>query len=258
VIETQSFGWDVNANASTNRNRVEDLGLDGFLQLGWTTRHAEGFPVGSLFAPKVIFAEYEAGTDQINRDTMRCDDGNGQPVECDPDAWIYQGHPDPNLEVSFGSSFSIGDRVTLDALVQGKIGQSKYDLQAWWRYAAYQQTHLNLFPREYDINDVAEAQYGASGEFALWVNEASFVRFRELSLTYRLPDEWVQKVGTTRGSVSLAARNLGMIWTNWQEWPHHDPEVLDPSNTFSGNREPQEDSGIPPLTSMTITVRLGM
>jgi hypothetical protein len=258
VIETPSFGWDVNANASTNRNRVEDLGLDGFLQLGWTTRHAEGFPVGSLFAPKVIFAEYEAGTDQINRDTMRCDDGNGQPVECDPDAWIYQGHPDPNLEVSFGSSFSIGDRVTLDALVQGKIGQSKYDLQAWWRYAAYQQTHLNLFPREYDINDVAEAQYGASGEFALWVNEASFVRFRELSLTYRLPDEWVQKVGTTRGSVSLAARNLGMIWTNWQEWPHHDPEVLDPSNTFSGNREPQEDSGIPPLTSMTITVRLGM
>jgi TonB-linked SusC/RagA family outer membrane protein len=258
VIETPSFGWDVNANASTNRNRVEDLGLDGFLQLGWTTRHAEGFPVGSLFAPKVIFAEYEAGTDQINRDTMRCDDGNGQPVECDPDAWIYQGHPDPNLEVSFGSSFSIGDRVTLDALVQGKIGQSKYDLQAWWRYAAYQQTHLNLFPREYDINDVAEAQYGASGEFALWVNEASFVRFRELSLTYRLPDAWVQKVGTTRGSLSLAARNLGMIWTNWQEWPHHDPEVLDPSNTFTGNREPQEDSGIPPLTSMTITVRLGM
>jgi TonB-linked SusC/RagA family outer membrane protein len=258
VIETQSFGWDVNANASTNRNRVEDLGLDGFLQLGWTTRHAEGFPVGSLFAPKVIFAEYEAGTDQIDRDTMRCDDGTGQPVECDPDAWIYQGHPDPNLEVSFGSSFSIGDRLTLDALVQGKIGQSKYDLQAWWRYAAYQQTHLNLFPREYDINDVAEAQYGASGEFALWVNEASFVRFRELSLTYRLPDAWVQKVGTTRGSLSFAARNLGMIWTNWQEWPHHDPEVLDPSNTFTGNREPQEDSGIPPLTSMTITVRLGM
>jgi len=258
ILETQSFDWDLSLNGSTNRNRIEELGLDGFLQLGWTTRHAEGFPVGSLFAPKVIFAEYEAGSDQINRDTMRCDDGNAQPVECDPDAWIYQGHPDPNYEVSLGSSVNIGDRLTIDALVQGKIGQSKYDLQAWWRYSAYQQTHLNLYPREYDINDVAEAQYGASGEFALWVNEASFVRFRELSLTYRLPDAWVEKVGTTRGSVSLATRNLGMIWTNWQEWPHHDPEVLDPSNTFSGNREPQEDSGVPPLTSLTVTVRLGM
>ncbi len=257
IIEAESYDWDLQLNLSTNRNRIEELGLDGFLQLGWTTRHAEGYPVGSLFAPKVIFAEYVAGTDQINRETMRCDNGAGQPVVCNPDAWIYQGHPDPNYELSIGSAVSIGDRLTLEALVQGKIGQTKYDLQGWWRYAAFQQTRVNLFPREHDINEVAEAQFGASGEFALWVNEASFVRFRELSLTYQLPDQWVQKIGSNRGSVSLATRNLGMIWTNWQEWPHHDPEVVDPSNTFTGNREPQEDSGVPPLTSFTFTVRLG-
>ena len=211
VIESRGFDWDINVNASTNRNRVEDLGLEGFLQLGWTTRHAEGYPVGSLFAPKVIFAEFEPGSDQINRDTMRCDNGGGQPVECNPDAWIYQGHPDPNYELSFGSSFNIGDRLTIDALIQGKIGQTKYDLQGWWRYAAFQQTEVNLFPREHDINEVAEAQFGASGEFALWVNEASFIRFRELSATYRMPDEWAQRVGSTRGSISLATRNLGML-----------------------------------------------
>jgi len=258
VIESSAFDWDLNFNASTNTNVIEELGLDGFLQLGWTTRHQEGYPVGSMFAPKVIFAEFETGTDQINRDTMRCDDGSGGQVECDPDAWIFQGHPDPNYELSMGSSFHLGERLTIDALVQGKIGQSKYDLQSWWRYAAYQQTELNIFPRNFPITDVAEAQYGASGEFALWVNEASFIRFRELSLTYQMPDSWVQKVGSTRGSLSVSTRNLGMIWTNWQEWPHHDPEVVDPSNTFQGNREPQEDSGIPPLTTLTLTVRLGM
>lgn len=258
LIESDGFDWDFNLNASTNTNVIEELGLDGFLQLGWTTRHQEGYPVGSMFAPQVIFAEFEAGTDQINRDTMRCDDGSGQPVECNPDAWIFQGHPDPNYELSFGSSIHLGDRLTIDALVQGKIGQSKYDLQGWWRYAAFQQTEINLFPRDHPITDVAEAQYGASGEFALWVNEASFLRFRELSMTYQLPDVMAQKLGSTRGSLSLSARNLGMLWTNWQEWPHHDPEVVDPSNTFSGNREPQEDSGIPPLTSFTLTVRLGM
>ena len=257
VIESDAFDWDLHLNASTNRNRIEELGLDGFLSLGWTTRHQEGYPVGSLFAPKVIFAEYEPGTDQINRDTMRCDNGQGQPVECTPDAWIYQGHPDPNYELSFGTSLNIGDRLTVDALVQGKIGQTKYDLQGWWRYAAYQQTRLNLFPREHDINEVAEAQFGASGEFALWVNEASFLRFRELSLTYQMPESWVQKVGSNRGSLSVSTRNLGMLWTNWQEWPHHDPEVVDPSNTFQGNREPQEDSAVPPLTSLVLTVRLG-
>ena len=118
---------------------------------------------------------------------------------------------------------------------------------------------MNADPRNHDdITEVAEAQEGAFGEFALWVNEASFFRFREVSATYQLPGSIVEKIGSTRGSVSLSARNLGMIWTNWPEWPHHDPEVIDPSNTFSGNREPQEDSAVPPLTSLTLTIRLGM
>ena len=73
-----------------------------------------------------------------------------------------------------------------------------------------------------------------------------------------MPEEWLGLVRSTRGSLSLSARNLAMLWTNWPEWPHHDPEVVDPSNTFSGNREPQEDSAVPPLTSINITVRLGM
>jgi len=260
MIETEPLDWDIMVNASTNRNRVEELGLAGFLQLGWTTRHQEGYPVGSMFAPKVIFAEFESPTSNIiNTDTMLCDDGHGQGVECTPDAWIYQGHPDPNLELSLGTSFTIGERLTIEALAQGKFGQTKYDLQGWWRYAALQTSLINADPRNHDdITEVAEAQEGAFGEFALWVNEASFFRFRELSATYQLPDNIVQRIGSTRGSISLSARNLGMIWTNWQEWPHHDPEVIDPSNTFTGNREPQEDSAVPPLTSLTVTVRLGM
>ncbi len=265
VIESDAFDWDILINGSTNRNRVNELGLTGFLQLGWTTRHAQGYPVGSMFAPKVISAQFECDDANdpacraIDVSSMLCDNGQGSGVECTPDAWIYQGHPDPNIELSLGTSFTIGERLTIDALAQGKFGQTKYDLQGWWRYAALQTALLNADPRNHDdITEVAEAQEGAFGEFALWVNEASFLRFRELSATYQLPESVVERVGTTRGSISLSARNLGMLWTNWPEWPHHDPEVIDPSNTFTGNREPQEDSAVPPLTSLTVTVRLGM
>ena len=268
VIQGESFGWDLNLNLATNRNRVTDLGLPGNVELGWTTRHQEGYPVGSMFAPQVNFAEFIAGTDQIDRDTMRCDDGSGGQVECDPDAWLYQGHPDPNLEGSFATSFQIGDRLTISTLAQGKMGQTKYDLQGWWRYAGWQQTELNHNALEVAarpggvgdggiyINEIAEAQFGASGEFALWVNEASFIRWRELSVNYLMPESWAQAVGVNRGTINIAARNLGMIWTNWQEWPHHDPEVIDPTSTFSGNREPQQDTALPPLTSFVLTVRL--
>jgi TonB-linked SusC/RagA family outer membrane protein len=253
VLETARLDWDVNLNLSTNRNRIEELGVDGFLELGWTTRHQEGYPVGSLFAPEVIEATLDP--DGVVRN-FRCDDGNGQPVECDENAWIYQGHPDPNVEGSFATGITIADRLTLDALFQGKIGQTKYDLQAWWRYSAYQQTELNYFPERYDPRDVAEAQYGNSGEFALWVNEASFIRFRELSATYRMPSAWTNRIGASQGTIGLAARNLGLIWTNWPEAQNHDPEIVDPSNTFSGNREPQEDAAVPPLMSLVLTLRL--
>ncbi len=279
VLESNALDWDFFVNASTNRNRIVSLGLPCsgkpelrdtcFLQLGWTTRHHEGYPLGSLFAPSVAFAEFVPNVDpndplsyKINKETMLChsvDEDDSAPfIPCNEEAWIYQGHPDPNLEISVGSSFTIGERLTVDALVQGKIGQTKYDLQGWWRYGAIQQSELTYNPLDYDIRKVAEAQFGSTGEYDLWVNEASFVRFRELSLTYQMPEEWLGPIRSTRGSLSLSARNLAMLWTNWPEWPHHDPEVVDPSNTFSGNREPQEDSAVPPLTSINITVRLGM
>ena len=272
LLESDALDWDFIVNASTNRNRIVSLGLpcsgkpelrdSCFLQLGWTTRNHEGYPLGSLFAPSIAFAEFLPGSEQINKETILChsvdEDDSAPYIPCNEDAWIYQGHPDPNLEISVGSSFTIGERLTVDALVQGKIGQTKYDLQGWWRYGAIQQSELNLFPFDHDIRRVAEAQFGSLGEYDLWVQEASFVRFRELSLTYQMPEEWLGLVRSTRGSLSLSARNLAMLWTNWPEWPHHDPEVVDPSNTFSGNREPQEDSAVPPLTSLTLTVRLGM
>jgi hypothetical protein len=47
-----------------------------------------------------------------------------------------------------------------------------------------------------------------------------------------------------------------MVWTNYPAYPWQDPEVVDPSNTFEGNREPQEDTAVPPLTSITFSLRL--
>ena len=272
LLESDALDWDLIVNASTNRNRVRKLGLpcdddprlrrSCFLQLGWTTRHQVGYPVGSLFAPSIAFAEFLPDSDQIDRETLLChsvdEDDDAPYIPCNEDAWIYQGHPDPNLELSLGMSFTLGERITVDALAQGKIGQTKYDLQGWWRYGAIQQSELSFFPFDHDIRRVAEAQFGSTGEYDLWVHEASFVRFRELSLTYQLPEGWIAPVRSTRGTLGLSARNLGMLWTNWPEWPHHDPEVVDPSSTFSGNREPLADSAVPPLTSITLTVRLGV
>ena len=254
LIETNAFDWDFGVNLSTNRNRVEELGLDGFLQLGWTTRHTEGYPVGSLWAPSIIEATLDTDGNVIPS-SIRCDDGSGNPITCDQDAWIYQGHPDPSWEGAFTTGITINDRLSIETLFQAKVGQTKYDLMGWWRYSALQHDYINLHPFDSDVTDVAEAQLGNSGEYDLWVNESSFLRWRELSVSYQMPESWLGVVGASRGQFSVAARNLGMVWTNWPN-PWQDPEVVDPSNTFEGNREPQEDTAVPPLTSITFSLRL--
>jgi len=255
LVDHDAIGWDLGLTFATNRNRIDKLGLDGFLGLGWVSRHAEGYAVGSLWAPRVIEATLDP--DGIVRN-FACDNGQGVAVTCNEEAWIYIGHPDPKVEGSLTTGLTIGNRLTIQGLLHGKFGQHKYDLMQWSRLSAFQIDEMNKFPERFDPRDVAAAQYGNTGEFDLWVRDASFIRFRELSAVYSLPTDWAGRLGASRGQISLAVRNPfgGIVWTRWPN-PWNDPEVVDPSNTFSGNREPQSSATTPPLSSLVLSVRLG-
>jgi TonB-dependent starch-binding outer membrane protein SusC len=63
---------------------------------------------------------------------------------------------------------------------------------------------------------------------ALDVEDGSFVRFRELSLTYTLPQSVVRALRTHSLSVTAAVRNLAL----WTRYTGADPEV---SNTNGAN-----------------------
>jgi hypothetical protein len=54
-----------------------------------------------------------------------------------------------------------------------------------------------------------------------YTNDASFLRFREVSLTYSVPPQFAQRVGATRATVSVAARNL----YTFTDWTGMDPEA---------------------------------
>jgi hypothetical protein len=51
---------------------------------------------------------------------------------------------------------------------------------------------------------------------------ADFLRWRELSLTYRIPTNTIARLGFNSGTVSLGVRNL-QLWVN-SEYPGMDPE----------------------------------
>ena len=54
------------------------------------------------------------------------------------------------------------------------------------------------------------------------IEEATFTRFREVGLSYVLPESWLEGFGLKRGSVAMAMRNL-KLWTDYKGW---DPETF--------------------------------
>jgi hypothetical protein len=90
------------------------------------------------------------------------------------------------------------------------------------------------------------------------VSDGSFVRFRELSVTYSAPQSLAAKLRARDMSISLTGRNL-LLWTKYQGV---DPEVTSTGRQSGGsidnNFQDSIDSfGLPVPRRIGISVRLG-
>lgn len=82
-----------------------------------------------------------------------------------------------------------------------------------------------------------------------YVYDASYVKFRELRLSYRLPGTWLSRLGIQAASIALVGRNLFFIY---KKAPNIDPETA-----FStGNGQGMEDLTLP--TSRNYGVNLSI
>ncbi len=78
------------------------------------------------------------------------------------------------------------------------------------------------------------------------VFDASFVKFREFGLTYRLPARWSRRFAADAASVSLVGRNLWM----WSEVDFIDPETASPDSRY------REDLQTPSARNVGFNVNL--
>jgi hypothetical protein len=108
---------------------------------------------------------------------------------------------------------------------------------------------------------IANTTVLTNGGFAYWrqvqnagenvLFDASYVKFREASLSYSLPSELVSKVKLTGIQLSLIGRNLA-LWTPKSQ-PHIDPEI---SSLGSGNNQGYEFFAYPTTRSYGASLRL--
>jgi hypothetical protein len=92
------------------------------------------------------------------------------------------------------------------------------------------------------------AYFGARfmGTFAGYIEEADFLKLRELAVTYNVPERFTSMVGAGALSLTVAGRNLA----TWTKYSGFDPEVnsLGYTGTAAGGDFYQQDFlTIPPV-----------
>ncbi len=75
------------------------------------------------------------------------------------------------------------------------------------------------------------------------VYDASFVKLREINLSYKLPASLVENTPFKNVTIGAFGRNLAIISSNI---PHLDPQVI----TGSGNDQGLENAQVPPTRSI--------
>jgi hypothetical protein len=111
----------------------------------------------------------------------------------------------------------------LNANFNYRGGYSQFDASEQFRCTFWTcEGNNNKNASWHDKSCASYAQISQGGYVDCWIEDASFIKLRELSAQFVLPDRWAAKVHATHLALTVAGRNL---WTLWTPWKGVDPEV---------------------------------
>ncbi len=271
-VEMDNFKWDVNLNYSRNRNLVVSLyeGVDnlqlGSYQGGITINAQVGEPYGTI-----------KGTDFVYQDGKKVVKQNGYYAKTSKSD-IVIGDINPDFNMGLTNTFTFFKNFRLSFLLDWQKGGSVFSLDHWYGEGTglYAMTAGNNDlgnPERNTLADgggiinegvieVLDANGDPTGTYkdndvrikanlystrgwatspnARYVYDASYLKLRELSLTYILPKEMLGNSFFKGASVSFVGSNLWIIYKNL---PDADPEA----GLSSGNLQGFQ-SGVMPTT----------
>jgi len=154
------------------------------------------------------------------------------------------------VEGAFSPSVTLWNRLRVDGLFDFKTGYKKLDGNTRVRCTIFIRCLENFRPLQGNPITVAEIQTGGIPDF--YINDAKFMKLRQLTASYTLPEEWVEKIGASRAIVSLTGRNL----FTWTSYPGLEPEAMFLGGTRGGNFSAWEQADLPQLEQWIFTVNL--
>jgi TonB-linked SusC/RagA family outer membrane protein len=257
LLRTQNLGLEATFSISRNDSEVVDLGDQNEIGVGFGVTHRVGYPVAAWFNRRIVSAEFDADGRAINA-SMLCDNGEGGTTPCYSGSTVvapavYLGRSDPLYEGAISTTLTLHNRLRLYGLVDFKTDFYKWDHVTRVRCSLFNVCLESADPTAFVASNPTQlAAYQRGDTFgAHYINDSSFFRFREVSASLSLPDDYAARIGAARASITLSARNLGTI----TDWTGMDPEArfLGGARGLFGGFE---QNHLPQLTSFVTSINL--
>lgn len=270
-VRTDDFNWTINANWYKNESEVISLyGGNQNLQMaalqgGITINATVGEPYGTIWGTNFTFVDGQRVIDPVTGRFV---------VDATPQVI---GDINPDWKAGISNSFSYKD-VSLSFLIDIQEGGSVFSLDTWYSYATgvpantvgtndlgnpmrnpisqgggivLEGVHPDGTPNttRTDMSTYANAIGYGYAPNAFHTYDASFVKLREVTLSYSLPESLTTPLNLTDITLSAVGRNLWIIDKNI---PYSDPEA----GLSSGNIQGYQSGAIPTAREYGFNVRL--
>jgi len=222
VVDRSDMNLTVTANASSNRNEIDDLGGRGTIdhgtvggrgQSGVTSQRLEpGHPIGSFYGP--VFA----GVNENGEEVYRTGDGE---TTTDPGLAenVHLGNPIPDVAYSLNLDFRY-QNFDLSAFFRGEQGREVFNNTALV-YTSKSRLAQGINMLEPGLTDGTSVTHSATYS-SRWVQDASFFRLDKLSLGYDIANALGNALyNVRRARIFASANNLFVI----TPYSGYDPEL---------------------------------
>jgi TonB-linked SusC/RagA family outer membrane protein len=239
---------DLQFAVSHNDTKVRNLGGDTFLQVGTGVRNQVGYPAFSWFTRRVVAATLDP-KGAVVAGSVQCDDGKGGQMACASAPEVYIGRTLPNVEGAFNAGLRFLGSFRIASQIDFKQGYRKVNgndrVRCWTRHICYE----NAFPLTADPVLLGSQSLGSGNLYDGEIQDASYTKLRELSLTYELPQLVARRLGASGLSLTIAGRNL----KTWTPYKGLEPEASFQAASAARGGGQWEQATLPQLRSFVTT-----
>ncbi len=266
-IEIEDFSWTTNFTYSYAQNEITNLSNTPNIMDLVSGRGAavEGYPVRAIFSiPFAGLNEEGLPTFIAHNGETTITDHNFQETQ-EIGHLIYEGPADPkttgglgnifkykNFQLNLFATYSFGNVVRLDPYFSEKYSDLEATPKEFKnRWISPGDEHLTSVPTIASKRQVAEIPnlnmaYNAYNNSDVRIADGSYIRMKEISLTYRLEQRLLERLKVGSASVRLQVLNPFLIYSD-KKLRGQDPEFVRSGGV-----------AMPVPKQYTLTVRLGL